>query len=210
MLKNMLEAFAEYKGLTLILIVCIILLIISSFFAARASRRRSSERDKIIKKLMEEQKLCEEFAVLTPEKVLSEPPERVMRGVTFNIRKFLNGEPDINAAFEKLGIEEQYIYALDYVFCEDADTLSKFFRLNGKPLTTAADSAVNEIFGGEIYEIFHKGFRMFDDDDEEISSLPEDVKKLDEDFKNAVGQDELKTVSRYISERCENFYNNRV
>lgn len=182
MVHDMFRAFAEYKGLTAILIVAVALLIFVLIMAARAVRRHNAARDAILDRLKKEEALRKKYGVFTRETALEADGKELLHGVALRIQKTLEKEPDLTAAFAALPQEKQIAYALDYLLCEDAETLSAFFRLNGKPLTTAALEGARKTFDARHAELFEMGYRMFDPDDETTSALPDDVKRLDADF----------------------------
>ena len=182
MVHDMFRAFAEYKGLTAILIVAVALLIFVLIMAARAVRRHNAARDAILDRLKKEEALRKKYGVFTRETALEADGKELLHGVALCIQKTLEKEPDMTAAFAALPQEKQIAYALDYLLCEDAETLSAFFRLNGKPLTTAALEGARKTFDARHAELFETGYRMFDPDDETTSALPDDVKRLDADF----------------------------
>ena len=182
MIENMLHAFAEYKGLTAILIVAVVLLAFVTVKAFRAVRRHNAERDAILDRFKKEQALREKYGSFTRETALQADGKELLHGVALCIQRTLEEESDMTAAFSALPAEKQTVYALDFVLCEDAQTLSAFFRLNGKPLTTAALEGARKTFDARHAELFERGYRMFDPDDETTSALPEDVKRLDADF----------------------------
>ena len=90
------------------------------------------------------------------------------------------------------------------MFCEDADTLSRFFRLNGKPLTSSALDAARHTFDAPTLALFETGYKMFDSDDETTSSLPADVDALDRDFAAADKTVLYENIRDYIAEQIEN------
>lgn len=201
MLRNMFHAFAQYKGLTAILIAAVVLLVFVVIMASRAVRRHNAARDAILDKLKKEEALRKKYGSFTREEALSSDGKELLHGVALCIQKQIEKEPDMTAAFSALLPEKQIVYALDFVLCEDAETLSKFFRLNGKPLTTAALEGARKAFDERHLELFELGFRMFDPDDETASSLPDDVQKLDADF--AADEDALCAgIQNYIADNA--------
>ncbi len=182
MLSNMFRAFAEFKGLTAILVAAIVLLVFVAIMASRAVRRHNAARDKILDKLKKEEALRRKYGRFAREDALAADAKELLHGVALRIQKQIENESDMTAAFTALPQEKQIVYALDFVLCEDAETLSAFFRLNGKPLTTAALEGARKAFDARHLELFEQGYRMFDPDDETTSVLPDDVKRLDADF----------------------------
>ena len=182
MLRDILRAFAEYKTLSVIFFAALALLVFVLIMASRAVRRHNAARDRILNRLQEEEALRRKYADLTRETALSSDGRELLHGTALIVQRKLDGKPDLTAAFAALSEAQQFIYALDYVLCEDAETLSAFFRLNGKPLTTAALGAARASFEKAHLDLFERAYAMFDPDDETASSLPQDVKAVDEAF----------------------------
>lgn len=203
MLHNIISAFAQYKGLTAVLVVAVILLIFVSIKASRAVRQHNTERDAILDRLKKEGALIRKYTSFTRETAMQSDGKELLHGVALCIQKALEKEADMTAAFTALPTEKQIVYALSFVLCEDADTLSAFFRLNGKPLTTAALEGARRTFDARHLELFEKGFRMFDPDDETTSSLPEDVKQLDADFAAADETELYMGIQNFIADNAE-------
>lgn len=198
MLTEIFRAFGEYKKLTAVLIVAVVLMLFMWVMALRAAKKRNAERDKILARLQEENALRSEFAAVTPEQAQSADCFRMLHGIALHIQKELEKSTDMVAAFRALPQEKQYIYALSFVFCEDAETLCTFFRLNEKPLTEAALSAAREMFDAAHLAQFEKAYRMFDPDDETTSTIASEMQTLDESF--AAGQEPLKDgIRQYIT-----------
>lgn len=187
--RELLSAFAQHRALTALLIVLVALLIFVSIKAARAVRAHNAERDKILAKLKKDAALREKYASVTRDQAQTADCRELLHGVALNIQQRLESESDLTAAFRALPAHEQYIYAWNYLFCEDADSLSAFFRLNGSPLTDAALEGARAVFGEQGFGVLERGFRMFDPDDETTSALPQDIETLDADF--AAQQDVL-------------------
>ena len=205
MLSNVFRAFAEYKVLTAILIAAVIALIFVAAMAARAVRRHNAARDAILDKLKKEEALRKKYGTFTRETALRSDGKELLHGVALCIQKSLEKETDLTAAFLALPAEKQAVYALDYVLCEDAETLSAFFRLNGKPLTSAALAGARRAFDTPHLELFEKGYRMFDPDDETTSSVPEDVRQLDADFAAADEAALYEGIRNFIADNAEIF-----
>lgn len=183
MIKEIIAAFAEYKLFTAALIVAVILLVFVLFKAAKASQKSSARRDRLLEQMREDKKIYEEFKALTPAKAAKTEPSRLLHGAGVSVQREIEDAADMEKAFAELSAEKKYAYALNFLFCEDAESLSDFFRRNGKPLTEVADEAVREVIGGELYGLFHSGYCMFDEDNEEVSVIPDEVAKLDEEYK---------------------------
>lgn len=205
MLRNILAAFAEYKTLSIAFFVALILMIFAWIMAARSIGRRNRERDAVLGKLKEEATLRKEFSNITAESALAADGKRLMHGISLNVQQTLDKAPDLMDEFDALPDPVKCVYALSFVFCEDADTLSAFFRLNGKPLTEYALMGAEEIFDEDTLAIFSQCYKMFDDDDEETSCLPEDVEKLDRLFALADKTVIFNNTRTFVSQNIEAF-----
>ncbi len=206
MLKDMIAAFGEYYYITIIFVIFLIAAVFVWIKAVGASRKKGRERDAILAKLKEEKELCDVFSCLTAEKASAAQAERLIHGVALNIQRCLEKSGDMNAAFTTMPEAKRFVYALDFVFYEDAESLSGFFRKNGKPLTTEADDAARKIIGGDFFKLFHQGYDMFDDDNEEVSVVPDAVNALDEAYEKALESERdewLSAVKKYIYENVE-------
>ena len=204
MLLEIFRAFGEYKKLTACLIVAVVLMIFGWVMAARAIAKRNKERDAVLEKLRREHALRREFADLTAEKAANADPETLLHALAVQIQAELEKQSDINASFGELAEEKQYIYALNYLLCEDAQTLSAFFRLNGAPLTDAALQGARAMFDEPHLRLMEKGYKMFDSDDETTSALPEDVQALDSAF-GEQRETLLAGIRQYITDHAKAF-----
>lgn len=204
MIQNMFHAFAEYKFLTLILAIAVVLAILVWVKALRASKKHSAEREAVLAKMREEKALRERYAHLTAERIQTSDAKEMLHGIALGIQSQLEKEDNVDMAFATLHEAQQFVYALNFVFCEDADTLSRFFRLNGKPLTAVALRAAREVFDETTLSLFERGYKMFDEEDETTSSLPDDVDALDRAFAAADKQALFENIRTYLAEHINN------
>ena len=205
MVHDMFRAFAEFKGLTAVLIAAVVLLVFVMIMASRAVHRHNAARDAILDRLKKENALRKKYGSVTRETALEADGRELLHGVALCIQQSLEKESDMTAAFAALPPEKQIVYALDFVLCEDAEALSAFFRLNGKPLTEAALEGARRAFDARHLELFEKGYRMFDPDDETTSVIPEDVKRLDADFAAADEAALYTGIRNFIADSAEVF-----
>ncbi len=202
----MIQYFLERPYLILLMAALIILTLFVCVKAGQASSRRSKEVEKIMKKLKEENRLRNEFAVLTDSLIKNSEPERLFKGVALNLQKQVSDAEDMNSEFDKLNDEQKNIYALSIVVEDGSEKLSEFFRANGQPLTEVALSAFREIFEGRAAEIFETEYKMFDSDNEDVSFSAEEAEKLDAEFAGLLSANDISAaVSRIISENPEKF-----
>ncbi len=179
----MLEYFRQNPLQLVILAALAALTVFVCLRAAAASKKKHGATNDLIKKLEEENKLRNEFAILTEKTAGDADPERLFKGVALNLHKKVETQPDMIAAFDELTQAQKSIYALYFVFDDGADKLSNFFKINGAPLTPAAKTAVNELYTGEICEVFNAVYAAYDDENEEVSCIPEEIAALDEKFR---------------------------
>ncbi len=180
----MIQYFIDHPVWIAVLAAVVLLTVFVCFKAAQASSRRYAANEKTIKKIKEENELTNEFSILTESLIASSSSDRLFKGVALNLQKRVADKADIMAEFESLTDEQKEIYAL-YSVVDDGETrLSGFFEACGKPLTEYAFAAVSRLLNGEAVEIFKKEYDAFDGDNETVSFIPEEIKKLDESFKS--------------------------
>lgn len=202
----MIEYFLERPYLIVIFIALIILTLFVCLKAGQASSRRHAEMEKNMKRLKEEKKLRNEFAVLTPSLAQSADPERLFKGTALNLQKRVADKADMNAEFEALTAEQKGIYSLALVVEDGAERLSAFFEANGQPVTGEARALLNKIFDENICGIFEKEFLAFDRDDETTSFIPEEIKALDKEFAELDSYAEIcSQAGKFIRENIEKF-----
>ncbi|MBE6771485.1 MAG: hypothetical protein E7547_04995 [Ruminococcaceae bacterium] len=191
-------------------IVIIIALIILTIFvcikAGAASSKRYKANEAIMKKLKEENILRNEFAVLTDTLIHKSEPSKLFKGVALNLQKKISDAVNMNAEFDKLNDEQKSIYALSYVIEDGSENLSNFFKANGQPLTGSALTAFKNLFSGKAAEIFEYEYNAFDENNEDASVIPEEIKKNDTDFALLVSAETIcETAGKFIKENAEKF-----
>lgn len=186
----MIEYFASHPLVVLILVLLAMLTVFVCVKAARASQKRYAENEKIMKKLKEDNRLRNDFAVLTPELIVSAKPEELFRGVALNLEKRISDAEDMEAEFALLSEEQRKIYALYFVAEDGAERLSDFFAANGKPLTDTANEAVKELLP-QGAEAFGAELLAFDGEDETTSFVKSEIERLDKEFAAAVTASEI-------------------
>ncbi len=191
--------FAIFGALILItLFVCV--------KAGKASAKRYKANEAIMKKLKEENVLRNEFSVLTESLIEKSDSSRLFKGVALNLQKKVSDSSDMNAEFEALNQMQKEIYALSFVVEDGSEKLSNFFRANGKPVTDNANAFFSKLFSGKASDIFKNEFSSFDEDNEEASLIPEEIKKYDEEFSKTVTADEIcEKAGNFIKENPEMF-----
>ncbi|MEE1011606.1 MAG: hypothetical protein U0L11_06180 [Acutalibacteraceae bacterium] len=176
------------------------------FKAAQASSKRYKKNEAIMNKLKEENILRNEFAVLTQTLIENAETTRLFKGVALNLQKKISDTPDMRSEFDKFTAEQKEIYAISFVIEDGEEKLSGFFRANGQPVTGCAYSLFKKIFSGKAAEIFEKEYNAFDEDNEETSLIPEEIKKYDAEFSQLVTADEIRrNAGNFIKENKEKF-----
>ncbi len=172
--------------------------------AGQASSKRYKANEKIMKKLKEENTLRNEFAILTESLVEKSEPARLFKGIALNLQKKISDAADMNSEFDNLTQEQKEIYSLSFVIEDGSENLSNFFRTNGQPVTGNALAAFKKLFDGRAAEIFERLYNSFDENNEEASVIPEEIKKLDSEFSERVTADEIsEKAGNYIKENKE-------
>ncbi len=202
----MIQYFIDHPVWIAVLAAVVLLTVFVCFKAAQASSRRYAANEKTIKKIKEENELTNEFSILTESLIASSSPDRLFKGVALNLQKRVADKADIMAEFESLTAEQKEIYAL-YSVVDDGETrLSGFFEACGKPLTEYALAAVSRLLNAEAVEIFKKEYDAFDGDNETVSFIPEEIKKLDEAFKSLAPAEKIcAEAGNFIKSNPEKF-----
>lgn len=202
----MIQYFLDHPVWIAVLAAVTLLTVFVCFKAAQASSRRYAANEKTMKKIKEENELRNEFAILTETLVSSAEPERLFKGVALNLQKRVADKSDMTAEFDALSDEQKEIYALCSVIDDGADKISGFFEVCGKPLTEFALKAIERLLDGEAVDAFRKEFEAYDDDNETVSFIPEEIKKLDESFKNLAPVELIcKKAGEFIKSAPEKF-----
>ncbi len=178
----MIQYFIDHPIWIFVLAAVTLLTVFVCFKAAQASSRRYAANEKTIKKIKEENELTNEFSILTESLVASADSDRLFKGVALNLQKRVADKDDIMAEFHSLTDEQKEIYALYSVVDDGENRLSGFFEACGKPLTEYALKAICRLLDGEAVQVFRKEYDAFDSDNETVSFIPEEIKKLDESF----------------------------
>lgn len=186
-----------------------VLIIITAFVcfkAAQASSKRYKKNEAIMNKLKEENILRNEFAVLTETLIENSEPSRLFKGVALNLQKKISDTPDMRSEFDKFTAEQKEIYAISFVIEDGGEKLSGFFRANGQPVTGNALSLFKKLFDGKAAEIFEKEYNAFDEENEETSVVPEEIKNSDAEFSQLISADDIcEKAGRFIKENKKSF-----
>lgn len=187
----MLQFYLEHPYFIALLAALIIFTLWVCYKAAKAGSKRNAANEKTIKKIKEENELTNEFAILTENSILSADSERLFKGIALNLQKRVSEKDDILAEYNSLTDEQKEVYALYSVIDDGSEKLSCFFSASTKPLTTDAFSAFTRLYEGRAVEIFEKELLAYDSDNETVSFIPEEIEKLDKEFKEIVFPDEI-------------------
>lgn len=201
----MTEYFASHPLVALILVMLALLTAFVCVKAAQASKKRYAENEKIMNKLKEDNRLRNDFSVLTRENVSSCEPSELFKGVALNLEKKIAESSDMEQAFAALTQEQREVYSLYFVLEDGGERLSGFFAANGSPLTDTAYEAVKKLLP-EGAAAFEKELRAHDSRDETTSYIKSDIEKWDDEFASAVSTESIaRAGGKYISENFEKF-----
>lgn len=191
-------------GAGLLLLFIIVLIVWAKVLKDR--KAHDAENEALLNRLKEENKLRNEFAILT-EKLIAESDEtRLFRGVSLGLQKRISDAADMTAEFEKIGEFNRAVYALSFVVEDGGEKLSGFFSANGSPLTDEAKNAAEKLFPREAFEIFSKEFAIYDPDDETGSFIESEIAKLDEAFSKVISADDImKLGGKFIKDNYGKF-----
>lgn len=175
----MFEYYSQHPVLAVIVVAAVIFAVWALFKASQYSKKRSDEANELMKKLGEQNKLQNEFAILTDSVIESSDSERLFKGVGLNLQKRVSDCADIEKEFDSLNVEQKRIYSL-YTFYEDSEeNMSNFFKLNSQPVTGLALDGIKSIFDSEFYLLFESEYNAYDSENEESSCIPSEIDELD-------------------------------
>lgn len=198
--------FKENPHLLLVLIAVIIFTLWLCIKAGVASKKHYNKNADLMAKIKEETQLIKEFAELSPSLIANADPAKLFKGIGLNLQKRVAKRPDIMAEFNSLTDEQKSIYALYTVIDDGKDGLSGFFKGCTHPLTDCAKTAVKDILDSKAAAVFAKEFNAYDDDNENVSLIPAEISKLDEEFAELAPIDVIcEKAGNYIKENAEKF-----
>jgi len=151
----------------------------------------NAENEAILNRLKEENKLRNDFKLLTNELANSADEVSLFRGVSLNLQKRISDSVDMENEFALLSDEQRMIYALSFVVEDGGEKLSGFFTENGKPLTVEAKKAVEAMLTVDAAEIFDKEYLAYDPDDETTSLIADEIAGLDKSFAEIVSAENI-------------------
>lgn len=179
----MIQFYLEHPYFIALIAVLIIFTLWVCYRAAKAGSKRNAANEKTIKKIKEENELTNEFAILTESSISSADPEKLFKGIALNLQKRVSEKDNILAEYNSLTDEQKEVYALYSVIDDGREKLSGFFSASTKPLTDDALKAFTRLYNDRAFEIFEKEYLAYDSDDENVSFIPEEIEKLDAEFK---------------------------
>ncbi len=207
-MKDVLKAYLDYPWLSALLFVACIITAFVVYKANKASKKTRLEREAVIEILKSENKNRHFFKDLTLEKINSANPKDLLEGVALNLQASIEAQGNINAAYEGLKPQQKYIYALYYLLNDSKQGLSSFFAISGPPLTNDAGEAVDLILGRKAKELYTLECAAYDDENEEVSIIKEDIDKWDAEFAEILEKlDAYEAATGYIRENAEVFLN---
>ena len=202
----MIEYFKTHPYWILILAALIVAAVLMWIKAIKASRAHYQANEKIMQKLKDENRLRNDFAVLTPALAQSAAPAELFKGVSLNLQKRVADQADMNAAFAALHPAQQGVYALYFVLDDGGEALSGFFKANTAPLTTAAGAMLETLGLKELSALYQKEALAYDPNDETTSLIPAEIEKTDAAFTAADGCGQIAAAcGAYIAAHVEDF-----
>ena len=202
----MIEYFKTHPYWILILAALTAAAVLMWIKAIRASRAHYQQNEKLMKKLKEENRLRNDFAVLTPALAQEADPAALFKGVSLNLQKRVADQADMHAAFAALNPAQQGVYALYFVLEDGGDALSGFFKANTVPLTTAAGAMLETLALEDLSALYRQEALAYDPDDETTSLIPAEIEKTDAAFAAADGCSRIAAeCGRYIAAHVEAF-----
>lgn len=202
----MIDYFRTHPYWVAILAALIALTVFMWIKAVKASRAHYKANEKIMKKLKEENRLRNAFAVLTPATAAAADPAELFKGVSLNLQKRVADQADLNAAFAALTPAQQGVYALYFVIDDGAEALSSFFKANGAPLPAAAGGMLALLGLDDLLALYQKEALAYDPEDETTSLIPAEIAATDAAFAAADGCSRIAaTCGSYIAAHTEDF-----
>lgn len=175
----MLEYYSQHPVLAVIVIAAVLFAVWALLKASQYSKKRSSEANELIEKLKEQNKLQNEFAVLSENVIAEADSKNLFRGVGLNLQKKVSDSKNMEKEFDLLNDEQKAIYSL-YTFFEDSEEgMSNFFKLNSQPVTGIALEYVGKIFEDDFASLFEFEYKAYDPDNEESSCIPAEIEETD-------------------------------
>lgn len=166
----------------------------------------NAENEAILNRLKEENKLRNDFKILSEEIAGKADEVSLFRGVSLNLQKRISDSVDMENEFSLLTNEQRMIYALSFVVEDGAEKLSGFFAENGKPLTVEAKKAVETMLPAEASEIFNREYLAYDPDDETTSLIASEIAEWDKSFVGIVSAEVImKSGGKFIKANIEKF-----
>ncbi len=187
----------------LILSVAVIIAIFAWIKALASGKERKERMRREAEIWRRDYELREKYSVLTAEKIKECEDTELLHAVAMNIQVFLENATNMNDAFENLPQVKKNIYTLEY-FDEDAkESLSKFFKNNGAPLTPNITEALSSVGADEILTLVSRIYPMFDPDSD-VSVDYTVINRVDEEFKEVYSSPAFcRLVSKYIKDNIK-------
>ena len=151
------EYIAQHPWVGVVLVLLIALTVFVWCKAIISGRKRNEERERIIADLEREKALRNEFRNVD-EATFSEGKDnyRLVIGMCAHVQMKLEKADNMNEAFGELSELKKNVYSLGYVFEDSKKKLSEYFRSNGEPLTSQAQTAVKAGCFGIILPVAHE------------------------------------------------------
>ena len=200
------QSFLQYKKLWTMLFAFMILTLIMIFRAYKAAQKRNREKEEIIKKLDHLKMLRENYSDLTVEKIKNDESDLLLEGVASSIQFSIEKTDDMNAAFENLNEEKKMIYALNYFLEDGKKNVRDFFKEYQRPLTPFVIFGCENFLDEDVVIKLKRLFDIYDEDNEEVSFVEDEVAELSEELNEKIDFDLLlKNANKFIRENAEKF-----
>ncbi len=175
----MFEYYSHHPVLAVVVTAAALFAVWALFKASQYSKKRSSEANELIEKLKEQNKLQNEFAILSETVIDEADSENLFKGLGLNLQKKVSDSKDLEKEFELLNSEQKAIYSL-YTFYEDSEEgMSNFFKLNSQPLTGIVLEYAKKIFNEDLACLIESEYNAYDPDNEDSSCIPSEIEKTD-------------------------------
>ncbi len=187
----------------LILLAAVVLAVFVWIKAINSGKERRERMKKEAEIWRRDYELREKYSVLTEEKLEECEDTELLHAVAMNIQVFLENATNMNEAFENLPQVKKNVYTLEY-FDEDAkDSLSKFFKNNGAPLTPNIIEALNSVGAVDVLDFVSRIYPMFDPNSD-VSVDYTVINRVDEEFKEFYSSPAFcRLVSKYIKDNIK-------
>ena len=203
----MIESIKEFWYLYLLLAVTAVITVFVWKKAISAASKHSKEFNANLAKAKRAKELRDAYSNLTEQIVAAAPADTLFEGISLCLEAKCQKSENTAGFYETMTDGEKSAYALYYLLTDaEEGKLSSFFKASGKPLTSDALNAAKKIFGGKLAAVIEAMSERYDEDNEEVSVIPQEIEKLDEEFASLTeGQNLFAQVGDYIKANPNEF-----